>query len=67
MNEYENSGINPYTASEDLLDGIHMTDAGRVKYANLLSRVALRAMGYDIDEGVDPDTIDWISQNPKGK
>lgn len=67
VNEYENSGINPYTASEDLLDGIHMTDAGRVKYANLLSRVALRAMGYDIDEGVDPDTIDWISQNPKGK
>lgn len=67
VNEYENSGINPYTASEDLLDGIHMTDAGRVKYANLLSRVALRALGYDIDEGVDPDTIDWISQNPKGK
>ncbi len=67
VNEYENSGINPYTASEDLLDGIHMTDAGRVKYANLLSRVALRAMGYDIDEGVDPDTIDWINQNPKGK
>lgn len=67
VNEYENSGIDVYTASDDLLDGIHMTDAGRVKYVNLLSRVGLRALGYDIDEGVDPDTIDWISQNPKGK
>lgn len=67
VNEYENSGIDVYTASDDLLDGIHMTDTGRVKYVNLLSRVGLRALGYDIDEGVDPDTIDWISQNPKGK
>lgn len=67
VNEYENSGIDIYSASEDLLDGIHMTEAGRVKYANLLARVALRAMGYDIAEGVDPDTVDWISQNPNGK
>ena len=65
-NAYENSGINIYTASEDLLDGIHMTDAGRVKYANLVSRVSLRALGYDIPEGVDPDTIDWMSQNLNG-
>lgn len=65
-NAYENSGINIYTASEDLLDGIHMTDAGRVKYANLVSRVSLRALGYDIPEGVDPDTIDWTSQNLSG-
>ena len=66
VNAYENADINIYTASEDLLDGIHMTAAGRAKYANLLSRVALRAMGYDIGEGVDPDTIDWVSQTPKG-
>jgi hypothetical protein len=66
VNAYENTGINIYTASEDLLDGIHMTEQGRVKYANLLSRVALRAMGYDIGEGVDPDTVDWESQTPQG-
>lgn len=67
VNEYENSGIDMYSASEDLLDGIHMTEAGRVKYANLLARVALRSMGYDIAEGVDPDTVDWINQKPNGK
>ncbi len=66
VNAYENTGINIYTASEDLLDGIHMTEQGRVKYANLLSRVALRAMGYDIGEGVDPDTVDWENQTPQG-
>ncbi len=66
VNAYENSGINIYSASEDLLDGIHMTEQGRVKYANLLSRIALRTMGYDIDEGVDPDTVDWVKQTPKG-
>ena len=64
VNAYENTGINIYSASEDLLDGIHMTAQGRIKYANLLSRVALRCMGYDIGEGVDPDTVDWTSQTP---
>ncbi len=66
VNAYENADINIYTASEDLLDGIHMTAAGRAKYANLLSRTALRTLGYDIGEGVDPDTVDWTSQNPWG-
>ncbi len=65
VNAYENAGIDTYSASEDLLDGLHMTEAGRVKYANLVSRVALRVMGYDIGEGVDPDTVDWVSQKPQ--
>lgn len=65
VNAYENAGIDTYSASEDLLDGLHMTETGRVKYANLVSRVALRVMGYDIGEGVDPDTIDWVSQKPQ--
>ncbi len=65
VNAYENTGIDMYSASEDLLDGLHMTEAGRVKYANLVSRVALRVMGYDIGEGVDPDTVDWVSQKPQ--
>lgn len=64
VNEYENANINSYTAKDDLLDGIHLTNAGRIKYANLLARVALRSQGYDIGEGVDPDTVDWISQTP---
>ena len=63
-NAYENSGIDMYSASEDLLDGIHMTESGRVKYANLICRVALRAFGYDIAEGADPDTVDWMNQIP---
>ena len=58
------SGIDMYSASEDLLDGIHMTESGRVKYANLICRVALRAFGYDIAEGADPDTVDWMNQIP---
>ncbi len=67
VNAYENAGIDMYSASEDLLDGLHMTEAGRVKYANLVSRVALRVMGYDIGEGVDPDTVDWVNQKPQAQ
>ena len=67
VNSYENTGIDIYSASEDLLDGIHLTASGRVKYANLISRIGLRAMGYDIGEGVDPDTVDWVSQNPSAQ
>lgn len=63
INMYEDSGINIYSAPEDLLDGLHLTESGRDKYVTLLSRTALRVMGYEIDEDVDPDDIDWISQD----
>lgn len=67
VDEYLLSGINIYSAPEDLLDGIHLTDKGRVKYVNLLSRIGLRVEGYDIGEGVDPDTVDWVSQTPQAQ
>ena len=62
VNMYEDADIDMYSAPEDLLDGLHLTESGRDKYVTLLSRMALRALGYEIGEDVDPDDIDWVSQ-----
>lgn len=62
VNAYQNADIDIYSAGEDLLDGLHLTPAGREKYVSLLARVALRSLGYDIGQGVDPDDVDWVSQ-----
>ena len=62
VNTYLDADIDIYSAPDDLLDGIHLTASGREKYVNLLSRVTLRAFGIEVGEGVDPDTVDWISQ-----
>ena len=62
VNTYDNAGINIYTAPEDLLDGIHLTEDGREKYVNLLARRSLYTLGIEVGEGEDPDNVDWISQ-----
>ena len=63
VNTYQNADIDIYSAPDDLLDGIHLTESGREKYVSLLSRIALRSLGYDIGQGVDPDDVDWLSQD----
>ena len=63
VNAYQNADIDIYSAPDDLLDGIHLTESGREKYVSLLSRIALRSLGYEIDQGVDPDDVDWLSQD----
>lgn len=51
---------------EYLVDGIHMNDTARRKYAQILSRIILRTSGYDVPSETDLDTLDYstlVKQN----
>jgi len=61
MNPYYDLEINPWTAQDYLLDGIHMNEAGRRIYAEMLARIIIRMQGYSIEAGVNPNHVDWLS------
>ena len=59
LDAYWSLGINSYNADEYLLDGVHLSEEGRRSYAQAVSRIILRSMGYDIAPGTNLDTLDW--------
>jgi hypothetical protein len=59
FNAYQWTNISSVNASEYLKDGVHMNHKGREIYAQFLSRIVLRTLGYSIPEGTDMTTFDY--------
>ena len=59
FNAYQWTNISSVNASEYLKDGVHMNHNGREIYAQFLSRIVLRTLGYSIPEGTDMTTFDY--------
>ncbi|MDY2945358.1 MAG: SGNH/GDSL hydrolase family protein [Lachnospiraceae bacterium] len=59
FNAYQWTNISSVNASEYLKDGVHMNHKGREIYAQYLSRIVLRTLGYSIPEGTDMTTFDY--------
>ena len=57
---YNTMGMDASTQDVYLLDGIHMNDSARHKYANMLAGIILRQIGYSmVKEGTDLDSFDF--------
>lgn len=61
LDAYWSLGINSYNADQYLMDGVHLSEEGRRKYAQMLSRIILRSQGYQVDPGTNLDEIDMNS------
>ncbi len=61
LDAYWSLGINSYNADQYLMDGVHLSEEGRRKYAQMLSRIILRSQGYQVDPGTNLDEIDMSS------